>query len=72
MRYGCIGEHLPHSFSKEIHGEIGSYNYELKELAPQEVPAFMTRRDFAGINVTIPYNGIRLRSVHRAGAESRQ
>ena len=55
MRYGCIGEHLPHSFSKEIHGEIGSYNYELKELAPQEVPAFMTRRDFAGINVTIPY-----------------
>lgn len=55
MNYGCIGEHLPHSFSKEIHGEIGAYAYELKELAPEELPAFMTARDFLGINVTIPY-----------------
>ncbi len=55
MRYGCIGEHLPHSFSKEIHGEIGSYDYALKELAPDEIPAFMTEKNFSGINVTIPY-----------------
>ena len=55
MRYGCIGEHLPHSFSKEIHGEIGSYDYVLKELAPEEIPAFMTEKAFSGINVTIPY-----------------
>ena len=27
LQYGCIGEHLPHSFSREIHGEIGSYAY---------------------------------------------
>ena len=55
MKYGCIGEHLPHSFSKEIHGEIGAYDYILKELTPDEVPAFMREKDFAGINVTIPY-----------------
>ena len=55
MKYGCIGEHLPHSFSKEIHCEIGSYEYILKELAPDEVPAFMTAKEFSGINVTIPY-----------------
>ena len=53
--YGCIGEHLPHSFSREIHGEIGSYAYELKELTPEELPAFMAARSFHGINVTIPY-----------------
>ena len=53
--YGCIGEHLPHSFSKEIHGQIGGYAYELKELTPEELPAFMTARSFRGINVTIPY-----------------
>ena len=53
--YGCIGEHLPHSFSREIHGEIGSYAYELKELTPEELPGFMTARGFRGINVTIPY-----------------
>ena len=55
FKYGCIGEHLPHSFSREIHNEIGSYAYDLKELTPEELPAFMTARGFCGINVTIPY-----------------
>ena len=26
MQYGLIGEHLPHSFSKVIHEEIGVYD----------------------------------------------
>ena len=55
MEYGLIGEHLPHSFSPEIHRRIGDYKYELKELSPDEVGAFLARRDFKGINVTIPY-----------------
>ena len=55
LSYGCIGEHLPHSFSKEIHRQIGGYAYELKELTPEELPAFMEARSFLGINVTIPY-----------------
>ena len=55
LTYGCIGEHLPHSFSKEIHGQICGYAYELKELSPEELPAFMAARSFRGINVTIPY-----------------
>lgn len=55
MEYGLIGEHLPHSFSPEIHRRIGDYKYELKELSPDEVGAFLERRDFKGINVTIPY-----------------
>ena len=55
MEYGCIGEHLPHSFSKEIHESIGSYKYELKELRPDEIESFMLERDFKAINVTIPY-----------------
>ena len=41
MKYGCIGEHLPHSFSKEIHGEIADYAYKLQELTPDELPAFL-------------------------------
>ena len=55
FEYGCIGEHLPHSFSREIHEQIGAYAYELKELTPDELPVFMTARAFRGINVTIPY-----------------
>ena len=55
FEYGCIGEHLPHSFSREIHEQIGAYAYELKELTPDELPVFLTVRAFRGINVTIPY-----------------
>ena len=55
MEYGCIGEHLPHSFSKEIHELIESYDYRLRELRPEELQHFMTAKDFRAINVTIPY-----------------
>lgn len=55
MQYGCIGEHLVHSFSKEIHGQLRDYLYELKEIPMGFLDAFMTARDFKAINVTIPY-----------------
>ena len=32
VRYGCIGEHLGHSFSREIHTMLGDYDYRLCEL----------------------------------------
>ncbi len=55
MKYGLIGEHLKHSFSKAIHEQIGDYVYEILEIEPQNVEAFMKKKDFLGINVTIPY-----------------
>lgn len=55
MQYGCIGEHLTHSFSKEIHAALTDYLYELKEIPMGQLDAFMTERDFRAINVTIPY-----------------
>ena len=56
MKYGLIGEKLGHSWSCEIHSLIPEdYEYELKELAPDEVGAFVSSRDFRAFNVTIPY-----------------
>jgi len=55
MEYGLIGEHLPHSFSKEIHGRCADYDYRLTELTPEQVPSFLEAKDFKAINVTIPY-----------------
>lgn len=55
MKYGLIGEHLGHSYSCEIHALIADYEYELHELAPEELEGFMKKRDFCAINVTIPY-----------------
>ena len=55
MEYGCIGEHLLHSFSREIHTALADYDYQLKELAPEELKPFFAEKDFKAINVTIPY-----------------
>ena len=55
MKYGCIGEHLSHSFSKEIHNALCDYEYEICEIEKDKLDLFMTKRDFNAINVTIPY-----------------
>lgn len=55
MQYGCIAEHLGHSFSREIHGALADYSYELCELTPLQLDSFLQKKDFRGINVTIPY-----------------
>ena len=49
MEYGLIGEKLGHSYSKEIHAEIGDYSYELKEIPKEELEAFIKERNFKGI-----------------------
>ncbi|MBE7040705.1 MAG: shikimate dehydrogenase [Ruminococcaceae bacterium] len=53
--YGCIGKKLTHSFSKEIHAKLADYEYNLIELAEEDIKPFFTKKDFEAINVTIPY-----------------
>lgn len=55
MKYACIGEHLKHSFSKEIHNALADYEYEIKEIPKNALEAFALKGDFKAINVTIPY-----------------
>ena len=53
--YGCIGERLKHSFSKEIHNALADYDYRIIEVEREGLGEFATAADFAAINVTIPY-----------------
>ena len=61
MKYGLIGEKLGHSFSKQIQMRIAQiqnvqdYEYELVELNQEQFIEFMQKKDFKGINVTLPY-----------------
>ena len=55
MEYGLIGEKLGHSYSQMIHARLADYRYELKEIAPERLDAFIEARNFRGLNVTIPY-----------------
>ena len=50
-----LGEHLSHSFSPVIHSMLSDYSYGLKEVAPEDLEAFMKNKNFDFLNVTIPY-----------------
>lgn len=53
--YGLIGEKLSHSFSVQIHNLLADYEYKLFPMPLQEVGTFLSKREFKGLNVTIPY-----------------
>ncbi len=61
MKYGLIGEKLEHSFSKQIQTRIAElqnvkdYQYDFVELDKEQFVEFMEKKDFKGINVTLPY-----------------
>ena len=55
MDYALIGGKLGHSYSPAIHAQLGDYDYRLREQTEAEFIELLSRRDFKGLNVTIPY-----------------
>ena len=55
LHCGLLGEKLGHSYSPQIHAELGDYEYLLYEKAPDEVEDFVLHGAWDGLNVTIPY-----------------
>ena len=55
MDYGLIGERLGHSFSKEVHGALADYPYELREIPRDGLSDFIAEKNFKAVNVTIPF-----------------
>ena len=55
MKCGLLGRHLAHSYSPQIHAQLGDYPYTLYEKEPEQLEDFLKSGDFTGLNVTIPY-----------------
>ena len=55
MEYGLLGEKLGHSFSPQLHKALAGYDYRLLPTPPEAVEELLRRREFKGLNVTIPY-----------------
>lgn len=58
--FGLLGRKLGHSFSPDIHRQIGeaagrTYDYVLFEKEPEELEAFIKGGEWEGLNVTVPY-----------------
>ena len=55
MDYGLIGDRLGHSYSPQIHRVFGDYDYRLYPMTLEQLKETLKRRDFKGLNITIPY-----------------
>lgn len=58
--FGLVGRKLGHSYSPQIHRQIGeaagrTYDYLLFEKEPEELEAFIKNGEWEGLNVTVPY-----------------
>lgn len=71
MTYGLLGEKLSHSFSPQIHRELGNPAYQLTELPPEAVADFFDKREFSAINVTIPYKKDALAACDRVSPRAK-
>lgn len=54
-KFGLLGEKLGHSWSPFIHEKLGSSPYDLINVQGSDLDDFFEKRNFLGINVTIPY-----------------
>lgn len=72
FKFGLIGESLSHSKSKEIHQLFGRYDYNLKNLKQNEVEDFFEKKNFRGINVTIPYKELSIKYLDQVDPLARE
>ncbi len=56
MKFGLLGEKLPHSYSKRIfEALLGHSSYDLIELKREALATFFATTDLDAFNVTVPY-----------------
>ena len=55
IEYGLLGETLGHSFSPALHRAFGSYDYHLLPTPRDQLEELFEKRQFRGLNVTMPY-----------------
>lgn len=72
FKFGLIGQSLSHSKSKEIHELFGKYDYNLKNLKESEVKDFFEKKNFRGINVTIPNKEVSIKYLDQVDPLARE
>lgn len=59
--HGLLGRTLGHSFSPSIHAMLwGCEDYRLLPMEPEEASAFLLKKEYDWLNVTIPYKTLAL------------
>ena len=68
--FGLCGKTLKHSYSEIIHNLLGNHDYKLLNMSKEEFYDFMKKREFCGVNVTIPYKTDALAACDSVSSEA--
>ncbi len=72
MICGLLGERLGHSFSPQIHKQLGNYSYSLFEKTSDQLEDFLLNGNFQGLNVTIPYKKAVIPYCHKLSEQAQK
>lgn len=72
MNFGLLGRSLSHSYSPQIHSQLGDYTYTCIEQEPENIPQFMQTTTLAGFNVTIPYKKAVIPYCNKLSSQARR
>lgn len=53
--FGLLGENIQNDHAPELHGMFGDPDYRLFEVSPDQLPAFVKKREFDGLSVDSCY-----------------
>lgn len=70
--YGLLGKKLGHSRSPHIHRLLGDYPYILFEKEEEQLDEFFAKKEFRGINVTVPYKQTVIRYCNALSDQARR
>lgn len=65
MNCGLLGHRLAHSYSPQIHAQLGEYAYTLFPTEPEDLECFLKSGSFDGLNVTVPYKKSVIPNCHK-------
>ncbi len=70
--YFVVGKSLPHTWSPDIYVPLG-LDYRVKEFASEsELSKFVSKREYSGFNVTIPYKKVVMEMLDEISDEARK
>ena len=71
LKSGLLGEKLNHSRSKELHAQLGDYDYQLYEISRDNIDDYMKNYPLDSSNVTIPYKQILVKYCNQLSNRAR-
>ena len=53
--FGILGCGISYTRSPELHAQLGGYDYKVFDIKKEQLEEFFQKKNFSGINVTVPY-----------------